>query len=254
MNHRSAIVVALALVSVARVAAEQSTASVHAGGKAQSSVTAPATYGTSLTAYTINAFDFEGASAAVATDYTKDSGRFFTVPGELYAGVNIPNGAVIQGIELQGCDLSRFARLEATLESWVTNPPNVSIEIHGSIGMGADASAVDGCRGWFSPIANVLVGSGRTYQVRVNLNPVAGTGAYFQAVRIYYALRVSPPPGAATFADVPVGSPLHQFVEALFAAGITGGCGGGNYCPNAPITRGQMAVFLAVALGLHWPN
>ena len=55
-------------------------------------------------------------------------------------------------------------------------------------------------------------------------------------------------------ADVPVGSPLHQFVEALFAAGITGGCGGGNYCPNAPITRGQMAVFLAVALGLHWPN
>ena len=65
---------------------------------------------------------------------------------------------------------------------------------------------------------------------------------------------VSPAPGTASFADVPVDDPLHKFVEALVSAGITGGCGGGNYCPNAPITRGQMAVFLASALGLHWPN
>jgi S-layer homology domain len=67
-------------------------------------------------------------------------------------------------------------------------------------------------------------------------------------------LQVSPAPATATFADVPVGDPFHRFVEALVAAGITAGCGGGNYCPNAPITRGQMAVFLAAALGLHWPN
>ena len=24
--------------------------------------------------------------------------------------------------------------------------------------------------------------------------------------------------------------------------------------PDAPLTRGQMAVFLAAAFGLHWPN
>ena len=31
------------------------------------------------------------------------------------------------------------------------------------------------------------------------------------------------------------------------------GCGdGSNYCPDAALTRGQMAVFLAKALGLHW--
>jgi hypothetical protein len=35
------------------------------------------------------------------------------------------------------------------------------------------------------------------------------------------------------------------------ASGITAGCGGGNYCPDAP-TRRQMAIFLAKALGLHW--
>jgi hypothetical protein len=72
------------------------------------------------------------------------------------------------------------------------------------------------------------------------------------AARVYYKLQISPDPATATFTDVPVGHPFHRFVEALVAAGITGGCGGGNYCPDAPVTRGQMAVFLAGALGLHW--
>ena len=76
----------------------------------------------------------------------------------------------------------------------------------------------------------------------------------FVAFRLAWKRQVSPAPGTATFADVPVGSQFHRFVEALAASGITGGCGGGNYCPNAPLTRGQMAVFLAAALGLHWPN
>jgi hypothetical protein len=53
---------------------------------------------------------------------------------------------------------------------------------------------------------------------------------------------------------VPPSSSIFRFVEALADAGITGGCGGGNYCPDSPVTRGQMAVFLASALGLHWPN
>ncbi len=55
---------------------------------------------------------------------------------------------------------------------------------------------------------------------------------------------------------MPTSSGQFRFVEALVAAGITGGCGGSppNFCPNDPVTRGQMAVFLAVALGLHFPN
>jgi hypothetical protein len=68
-----------------------------------------------------------------------------------------------------------------------------------------------------------------------------------------YVLQVSPPPVTATFGDVPTSHPFFQFVEALAKSGVTGGCGGGNYCPDAPLTRGQMAVFLAKALGLQWP-
>jgi hypothetical protein len=66
---------------------------------------------------------------------------------------------------------------------------------------------------------------------------------------------VRPAPAVATFVDVPTSHPFFQFIEALSAAGITGGCAPGpSYCPNDPITRGQMAVFLSVALGLHFPN
>ncbi|HEY7862087.1 MAG TPA: S-layer homology domain-containing protein [Thermoanaerobaculia bacterium] len=38
----------------------------------------------------------------------------------------------------------------------------------------------------------------------------------------------------------------------IYASGITAGCAPGSFCPNAPITRGEMAVFLAAALGLHF--
>ena len=63
---------------------------------------------------------------------------------------------------------------------------------------------------------------------------------------------MSPPPGVATFADVSTTHAFFPFVEALVKAGITGGCGGGNYCPDNPVTRGQMAKFLSTALGLHF--
>ena len=46
------------------------------------------------------------------------------------------------------------------------------------------------------------------------------------------------------FADAAPGYWSFPFVEALARAGITAGCGGDNYCPTAPVTRAQMAVFL----------
>ena len=66
---------------------------------------------------------------------------------------------------------------------------------------------------------------------------------------------IAPAPATATYPnDVPTTSPIFRFVEALSAAGITAGCGPGSYCPDAPVTRGQMAVFLTAALGLYWPQ
>jgi len=47
-----------------------------------------------------------------------------------------------------------------------------------------------------------------------------------------------------SFPDVPTTQQFYKFVENLFHNGITGGCGGGNYCPDNSVTRAQMAVFL----------
>jgi uncharacterized repeat protein (TIGR03803 family) len=51
----------------------------------------------------------------------------------------------------------------------------------------------------------------------------------------------------ADFLDVDDAHPFHDFVESIVRAGITAGCGGGNYCPSAPVSRAQMAVFLLKA-------
>jgi hypothetical protein len=59
-----------------------------------------------------------------------------------------------------------------------------------------------------------------------------------------------PPSASGVFSDVPVDSFAADWIEQLAAEGITSGCGGGNYCPNANVTRDQMAVFLVKAFNL----
>ena len=54
-----------------------------------------------------------------------------------------------------------------------------------------------------------------------------------------------------TFGDVPCTNPFARWIYELVARSITGGCGGGNYCPASPVTRGQMAVFLVTTFGLN---
>ena len=53
-----------------------------------------------------------------------------------------------------------------------------------------------------------------------------------------------PPACQGVFDDVPCSLPFAPWIEELAAEQITGGCGGNNYCPNNPNTRGQMAVFI----------
>jgi hypothetical protein len=52
------------------------------------------------------------------------------------------------------------------------------------------------------------------------------------------------------YADVPASSPFCPWIEELTRRGVVSGCGGGNYCPGASVTREQMGVFLTVTFGL----
>ena len=48
----------------------------------------------------------------------------------------------------------------------------------------------------------------------------------------------------ADFLDVPQAYLYHAAIEKVLRAGITSGCGGGNYCPVQLVTRDQMSVFI----------
>ena len=55
---------------------------------------------------------------------------------------------------------------------------------------------------------------------------------------------------APSFSDVPCSHPLAAWINELARRGITAGCGGGRYCPDNPVTRAEMAVFLLATRGV----
>jgi serine/threonine protein kinase len=87
------------------------------------------------------------------------------------------------------------------------------------------------------------------------LKGLANNGTYYWQVRIqiqnafFYAddgewwsftARIQ------TFADVPINYPRWEYIEALYAAKYTAGCSSNplKFCPEDPVTRAQMAVFM----------
>ncbi len=73
----------------------------------------------------------------------------------------------------------------------------------------------------------------------------AETGEIYMTDHAGRLYRVVAPP----FTDI-TNSPFFNEILWIYYEGITGGCGGGRYCPNATVTREQMASFLARALHL----
>ena len=51
-----------------------------------------------------------------------------------------------------------------------------------------------------------------------------------------------------SFLDVPRGHWADAFIHALAGVRITRGCGGGNFCPDANITRAEMAITIVRAM------
>ena len=58
------------------------------------------------------------------------------------------------------------------------------------------------------------------------------------------------PASGVRFTDVPTDFWAAAWIEELARQGITSGCTVNKYCPNSPVTRDQMAVFLVRAFGL----
>jgi S-layer homology domain. len=71
-------------------------------------------------------------------------------------------------------------------------------------------------------------------------------------LRSKYGTGYTPPlVGSSTgFGDVPPSYWAAAWIKQLVTEGITAGCATGSYCPESPVTRGQMAVFLVRTFSL----
>ena len=57
-----------------------------------------------------------------------------------------------------------------------------------------------------------------------------------------------------SFTDVPRSQQFYRRIETLVHTAITAGCAVGKYCPNDPVKRDQMAIFLAKGIAGGGPN
>jgi hypothetical protein len=194
-------------------------------------------------------FAVSGSFGGAGTQLSGSFGRSAYPPDtiEYYAPLDIPAGSVIDFIGLNSLtDTDYILGLELAERDGggnVNTSVSFSVPAH-------DYWQTD----FYGPIVQwILTRNDKEYMIHVE-QAGSQTMEWFGYVSVHWHRNVSPAPPTPTFNDVPNSDPGYQYIEAFVASGITGGCGGGSYCPDDPVTRRQMAIFFAKALGLHFPN
>jgi S-layer family protein len=166
--------------------------------------------------------------------------------------VHLPTGARLSIVELDYADTNPVS--EPSMGLWKHDASGVS-----SVVAPLTPSAFSGGNRIVVFTLNETINNfNSSYYLLVILERSTITPSQFEeiyALHLGYTLQVSPAPGVASFGDVPTTHPWFQWIEALKASGITAGCSATPplFCPDAPVTRGQMAIFLSRGLGLYWP-
>ncbi len=122
-----------------------------------------------------------------------------------------------------------------------------------AVGIFADVSQGDTFAPWIEDLYNRGITGGCT-QSPLNYcpdNPVLRQQMAVFLLKTLEGAAYEPPACAGVFGDVPCPSTFADWIEELADREITGGCGGGNFCPASANTRGQMAVFLTKTFGLE---
>jgi S-layer family protein len=161
-------------------------------------------------------------------------------------------GTLAWALDLEACDTS--VTTEAVARLWACAEAPGSCTIVGEARSGI--AEAPGCRKFFASLPYpYLQVRNWNFMYFVDVFGTDGTNNVpvdFRSVRFGSLRQVSPPPAVATFDDVPPSHPFFRHIEALAEARISGGCGNGRYCPDRPLTRGEMAVLLAEALGINF--
>ena len=181
-------------------------------------------------------------------------GTALTAKGSDFAD---PTTLVVDGVPAPDVVFVDSTTLTATAPAF---PPGTSHDIVATTSDGLSGTLV---KGWvsdfldvdgshpFYPYVTTLIANGITVGVGDGIfgvdSPTLRQQMAVFLLRSRHGLCYSPPPCVGIFADVPCPSQFADWIEALANEGITGGCGGEDYCPQDPVRRDQMAVFLLKA-------
>jgi hypothetical protein len=204
----------------------------------------------------IHGAEFKISDPSVGYTITRATGSSVVMfsPGlaHLMAPVHLPDGAVITGMEIAYHVISpttefSYVRIDHHSEgNGIPFPPENELSTTKlAMGFHRDAKRFDYP---LPPVNNET----SLYNVEIDYTHQSSE-VTISAVRIRYELSAGSSPVNPSFSDVPADHPYYRFIEALAAAGVTGGCGDGKFCPATPVTRGELAVLLSAALGLYFP-
>jgi hypothetical protein len=172
---------------------------------------------------------------------------------------HLPSGASLERVDLFAFDniggVGNNVRLNLRRENWNGGAPNTTniLTLRTDIlDIGVGYTMVSGTPTAI-PDLKTIRNAGGYYHAQVSFgNGGQGGALRLFGVRLVYQLQIAPGPDVPTFSDVPLGHMFYDAIEALAASGITAGYPDGSFGPDDFVTRGQMAVFLAKALGLYW--
>jgi len=237
-------------------AAERKTSTPPNSADAPIPVATAPDFGTSaFEVVTLSAYDFhEFRYAGAVTGVNDDQNGFSWATGgsnKLFlASFQVPAGAVIDSFGLRYCDTAGASSFTGVLYDIFGDATFNTIAITNF----PDTA----CTTMYSPAGtNYLwsANSGHSLDLYIFQNgPDVAGEVKFRGAEVKFKRTVSPAPLSPTFPDVPTSDFGFQYIEALAASGITGGCGGGNFCPDGNVTRRQMAIFIAKALALNYSN
>jgi hypothetical protein len=167
------------------------------------------------------------------------------------ATAHVPSGALLTYLELDYCDMGATGGVLLDLRRCTYLGDGCS-----TLSIVSSEEGLTGCHFVAKDLTpQTLTMDNNQYELVLVASLGGGdVSTKFLGAYIGYRLQLSVAPTLPTFGDVPTSHPYFRAIEALAASGITGGCGSGNFCPNQNLTRGEMAAFLARALGLHFPN
>jgi len=142
-----------------------------------------------------------------------------------------------------GCDFT----LDRDHQSFAGGGGNGTVNVTANLGSCAWTATTS------SPFITITSGASGTGNGSVQYSVAANASAGSRSDGITIAGQTFTVYQGIDFLDVPPNNPFYSDIGKLSARGVTLGCGSGNYCPNDPITREQMAAFILRAKGEFSP-